>query len=231
MIPLIVIRPQPGCSATVAAAANLGLDAKAFPLFAVSPQPWTAPPPDAADALLIGSANALRHGGSQLAALRHLAVYAVGEATATAALEAGFAVAATGSGGLQRVLDRIPAGTRVLRLAGADHVPLTPPPGVRLAARIIYTSVPQPMPDDLANQLAQGAVVLLHSGEAAAHFAAECARLGVPQDAVHLAALAPRVAEAADTGWASLSVAPTPQDAALLALAAQLCQSGIETRG
>lgn len=78
MIPLIVIRPQPGCDASVAAARARGLDAHGFPLFAVRALDWQPPAPDSFDALLIGSANALRHGGAALAAWRGKPAYAVG---------------------------------------------------------------------------------------------------------------------------------------------------------
>ena len=43
MIPLAIIRPQPGNAATVAAARARGLDAQGFPLFAVTPLAWQAP--------------------------------------------------------------------------------------------------------------------------------------------------------------------------------------------
>jgi len=42
-----------------------GLDAHGFALFEVRPLPWELPDPDAIDALLFGSANALRHGGAE----------------------------------------------------------------------------------------------------------------------------------------------------------------------
>jgi len=89
MLPLIVIRPEPGCTATVSAARAAGLDPHGFPLFAVVARSWQAPPPDQFDALLLGSANALRAAGPGLAALRHLPAYCVGETTAAAAREAG----------------------------------------------------------------------------------------------------------------------------------------------
>jgi uroporphyrinogen-III synthase len=66
--------------------------------------------------------------------------------------------------------------------------------------------------------------VLLHSAATASHFAAECERLGLPRETVALAALGPRIAEAAATGWRAVHTAPRPDEAALLALASQLCQ-------
>ena len=84
LIPAIVIRPEPGCAATVAAARDWGLEAHGFPLFAVQPRDWSPPAASDVDALLIGSANALRLGGPALEGLRGLPAFAVGAATAEA---------------------------------------------------------------------------------------------------------------------------------------------------
>jgi uroporphyrinogen-III synthase len=225
MIPLIVIRPQPGCDASVAAARARGLDAHGFPLFAVRALDWQPPAPDSFDALLIGSANALRHGGAALAAWRGKPAYAVGRTTADAARAAGLDVIATGHGGLQAMLAGLrPEHTRLLRLAGRERVDLTPPAGTTLAERVLYASEPLPLPPPLAALLAGGAVVALHSGEAARHFAALCTHRGLDRARIALAAIGPRVAAAAGTGWAALAAAPRPDDDALLALAHQMCQ-------
>lgn len=225
MIPLIVIRPQPGCDVTVAAARALGLDAHGFPLFAVRPLDWAPPAPDCFDALLIGSANALRHGGPALAAWRGKPAYAVGRTTADAARAAGLEVIATGHGGLQAMLVALgPGHRRLLRLAGRERVELTAPAGVTIEERVLYASEPQPLPPALSALLAEGAVVLLHSGEAARHFAALCAAHGLERARIALAAIGPRVAAAAGQGWAALRAAARPDDDALLALANEMCQ-------
>ena len=128
MVPLVVIRPEPGCSATVDMARSLGLETVGQPLFVIEPRSWQAPVAAQFDALLIGSANVLRHGGRGLAGLKALPVHAVGESTAQAARALGFSVASTGSGGLQAVLDSLPAGhRRLLRLTGDERVPLVVP--------------------------------------------------------------------------------------------------------
>lgn len=225
MTPVIVIRPEPGCSATVATAHSIGLDAEGFPLFTLMPLAWEPVDPATIDALLIGSASALRHGGQAIEHYRHLPVHVVGEATAAAARGAGFTVASTSVGGLQSVLDTIPLGTRLLRLAGAQRVDLTPPAGITITLRIVYDSQPQPMPDALCEVLGTPVVVVLHSGEAARHFAAECHRLGVERADIHLAAMAPRIAALAGSGWASSGVARSADETALLAIAEHLCQT------
>ena len=171
--PIIVIRPEPGCSATVAAGRAAGLDTRGFPLFAIRPRAWQVPPRDTFDALLLGSANAVRHARDALAGWSGVPAYAVGEVTARAARSAGLSVAATGAGGLQALLDTLSGPLRLLRLAGEDHVPMRSPPGITIDTRIAYTTEPQPMPAELAETLRAGAVVVLHSAGAARHFAAE----------------------------------------------------------
>lgn len=223
MMGAVVIRPEPGCAASVRALGAMGVAAAGYPLFEVEPVAWDAPAPDGFDLVLAGSANVFRHGGAGLAQYRALPVHAVGEATAEAARTAGFGVAVTGSGGLQGVLDGIPAGARVLRLAGAERVALEAPAGVTMAERVVYASVARTMTDELAAQLA-GALVLLHSAEAARHFAAECDRLGVLRNGVALATIGPRVTTAAGSGWRTVATAPEPSEAALLAKARELCQ-------
>lgn len=224
-LPVVVLRPEPGASATVAAARAMGLDARAFPLFAVRPLAWEPVARDEVDALLLGSANALRHAGAALARYRGLPVYAVGASTAAAACAAGFEVAATGEGGLQALLGGLrPGHRRLLRLAGRERVTLEVPPGIEVTVREVYASEPLPLPDELAARLSAPALVLLHSGEAAAHFARCCDSAGIERSRVLLAAIGPRVAARAGEGWAMLRSASAPGDAALLALAARMCQ-------
>lgn len=223
-LPLVTIRPEPGATQTVEAGRREGLEIAAFPLSEVHPLAWQAPEAGSCDALLLGSANALRHGGAELDRLPRLPAYCVGHATAEAARGAGFPVAATGSGGLQPLLDKL-AGERLrlLRLAGAEHVPLAAPEGVTITGRIVYETRLRSLPDELASLLAGGALVLLHSAAAARHFAGECERLGIDRGRVVLAALGPRIAAAAGSGWRGLEVAQNPSDEALLSLARHMC--------
>ena len=69
---LFIVRPEPGASATARAAADLGLDSVAMPLFAVEPLDWDVPEPARYDALLLTSANAVRHGGESLERVKAL---------------------------------------------------------------------------------------------------------------------------------------------------------------
>lgn len=225
MLPLIVIRPEPGNGLTVAAARDMGLEAIGVPLFQVQPRDWAVPAAADFDALLAGSANVFRLGGSGLAALRALPVHAVGQTTAQAATAAGFTVTAVGTGGLQTVLAQIAPGTRVLRLAGEERVALDPPAGVSMIERTVYASEPGPMPDDLAVRLRGPAVIALHSAEAARHFAAECDRHGIDRGNLALVTIGPRVSESAGAGWRAIAAAEQPAELPLLAKARDLCHT------
>lgn len=220
---LLALRPEPGLAATLERAGAMGLAITGHALSEIRAVAWDCPDPAGIDGLLIGSANAILHGGPHLAQLREKPVYAVGEATAAAARAAGFAIAMTGSGGLQGVLDAIAAPCHLLRIAGEEHVPLTPPTGVTFAEVIAYRSVALPL-DPAAALLGSGkALVLLHSAATARHFAAECDRLGLARAAIALAALGPRIAAAAGEGWGAVHTAATPDEGALLQLAFDLC--------
>jgi uroporphyrinogen-III synthase len=219
----LTIRPEPGCAETVSSGKAAGLPIEGYPLFAISPIAWDAPPPDAIDGLLLCSANALRQGGPALEAFRAKPVHAVGDATAREAEALGFTVASTGQGMLQALVDRLPPPLRLLRITGAEHVQLTPPAGIEIETRVAYESVPFALPDALAARLGEGALVLLHSASAARHFAHECDRCGVARNAVRLAALGPRIAAAAGAGWREVRSASEPREAALLALAREMC--------
>lgn len=222
--PLIVIRPEPGCSATLSAARGLGLEVHGFPLFAVEPVVWDVPEAAGFDGLLAGSANVFRHGGEGLARLTALPVHAVGAATAEAARAAGFRVAQVGEGGLQVLAGRLAPGN-YLRLAGEDHVPLDPAAGARIESRIVYAARALPMPSALIALLSVPCVVALHSGEAARHFAAECKSHGVQRQHVTIAALAPRIAAMAGSGWGDVGISAQRTDTAMLELAERMCQT------
>ncbi|MBX9898985.1 MAG: uroporphyrinogen-III synthase [Qipengyuania sp.] len=223
--PLALLRPEPGWSASAAAAREAGLEAIGHPLFAGEPIGWQPPAGDF-DGLLVGSAAVFRHGGPQLAGLRTLPVQAVGESTARAARAAGFDVERIGVGGLQTLLDASAGQTRrFLRLAGEERVALTPRPGQSVSECAVYRMVARPIEPLFAAALSERRpLVLLHSAAAARQFAREVDRLAIGRGALPLLALGPRVATAAGPSWEALHLAESPSDAALLAKAAALCK-------
>lgn len=224
---ILVVRPEPGLSATLDTAKAMGLNAVGYPLFEIRARKWECPDPDTVDALLVGSANVFRHGGDGLAKLTGKPVHAVGKTTADAAHAAGFELASIGTGGLQNVLDEVPAGTRLLRLAGAEHVALNPPHGVGIETAITYEAVPQELPEPLRALQELGLTVLLHSAAAARQFDAETRRLALHRGRINLVVIGPRVVDAlggaGGQGWANIHVCDAPNDRAMLELAQGVC--------
>ena len=219
---VLILRPEPGASETAERAKAMGLDPVVAPLFTVRALPWT--PPEAAEALLMTSANAARHGGARLKPLLCRPCYAVGEATGAAARAAGFADVRTGPGdGAAAVAMMAADGVRsALHLCGRDHIPLTHP-GIAIDRRIVYEAVAAgALPEAARAALAAGAVAVLHSPRAASLFA----RLVAERARVRIAAISPAAAAAAGEGWEVLAPAEAPRDQPLLELAAKLCNSG-----
>ena len=217
MTRVLVLRPEPGASATVERARERGLDAAAMPLFRVEPVEWRAPEAASFDGLLLTSANAVRHGGEQLQSLRGLKVYAVGEATAEAARDAGFDIAATGDAGVDRLLGSIQDEFRLLHLCGADR---REPQDARQAITplIVYRSEPIETPD---LSVASRSLALVHSPRAGARLA----ELVDDRASIAIAAISGAAADAVGAGWTSIDIADRPTDDALLALAARLCNN------
>ena len=216
---LVVLRPEPGATKTVSEARQRGLDAVAIPLFEVEPIAWEVPDTNQFDALLLTSANALLHGGPGLNALRSLAVYAVGAATAEVAREAGFDVAMTGGRGIDELLSRIGLGVKLLHLCG-EHRRAPADPVQAITPITVYRSRERPSPD---LSQAEGAIVLVHSPSAAAVFRKKFDAASFDCTSVAIAAISAAAAEAAGGGWESVDVVERPSDDALLALAERLC--------
>ena len=214
----VVFRPEPGNARTAALLAAAGIDVLRQPLFAVSPVAWTPPDPVSFDALLLTSANAVRHAGGGLATLAGLPVLAVGEATAAAARAAGLTVALAGDRDARAIGDlaRREGFGRLLHLAGRDHIAL---PGVVPIA--VYASDALSVAPGAAQGWA-GRVALLHSARAARCFVALIERDTAARGSIAVAALSPAVRDAAGQGWAAVALASRPTDAALVACAAAL---------
>lgn len=224
---LLILRPEPGASETVARARSMGLEALATPLFSIRPLKWEPPGAETVDGVMLTSANAVRHAGVAVAAFTPLPCYAVGEATAEAARAAGFTRIQTGpSDGAALLGIMAQSGvTRVLHLCGRDHIPLENP-SVSILRRFVYAAEPvRPLPADAAAALRGGALVALHSPRAAAHFAALVDAAGLDRGSIALAAISQAAADAAGEGWRDIAVANAPRDAALLELAEKLCKT------
>jgi uroporphyrinogen-III synthase len=223
-LPLVVTRPEPGNSATIARAVALGLDARTMPLFAAHPIDWALPAPANYDALLLTSAQAVRLAGAQLAELAALPVHAVGEATADAARAAGLTVVQTGTADGQALLDAMASEkiARILWLCGRERSEFDPR-GALLDPRACYGVEPAEPSGDWAEVIAAPAVLLAHSARAARRIGD---LVGASRAHLALVAISPAVAAAAGAGWGERVTAPAPTDAAMLALAHALCHKG-----
>ena len=210
---LLLLRPEPGLSASLERANALGLEVISCPLFRVEPQDWDTPDPANYDALLITSANAVRRAGPKLAQLAELPVHAVGKSTAIAARDAGLNVETVGSGNVEDLLAKLPSSQRLLQLAGEDHRDVN---DARIDRRIVYRAgtVAEPQLPPL-NEL----VIAVHSPRAGARLD----ELAGERVSASIVAISEAAAAACGEGWEEVSVSTEPNDNSLLALAARLC--------
>ncbi len=223
---VLVLRPEPGATATSKRARRYGLNPVAIPLFEIVPLAWDAPDPGGFDALLLTSANAVRCGGDGLQSLRGLPVHAVGEATAAAARDSGFDIASHGDSNVDRLLSSIEGDIKLLHLCG-EHRTAIAEPRQTITAIPVYRA--QERDISLARDEVQGAIALIHSQRAASRFATLVDEANADRASIAVAAISPDVAAAAGDGWAAIEAAGTPTDEALLALAAQLCKKPVQT--
>lgn len=121
---VLVTRPQPAAGGTARRLAELGFDPIVLPLTEISALSFD-PLPDVAatDAVVVTSANALRHADpTLLAPFLDMPCFAVGEETASAAARAGFSSVVAGPGdavGLARIVtDSLSSGVQLLYLCG-----------------------------------------------------------------------------------------------------------------
>lgn len=214
---LLVLRPQPGADETAARARALGLDPVVAPLFSVRPLDWTPPDPAGFDAVMLTSASAARQASDGLAGFKSLPCYAVGEATAAAAAESGFTDVRIGpdDGSSLLLMMAEDEARTVFHPCGEDHLALDLP-GVAITRIPVYAAEAA----DSLPAAPEGMLALLHSPRAAALFA----RLAGDKSRIRIAAISARTARAAGEGWQEVAIAPRPRDAALLELAAELCQ-------
>ncbi|MEO8722876.1 MAG: uroporphyrinogen-III synthase [Sphingobium sp.] len=223
MTRLVLLRPQPGADHSAARAKDAGFDVISCPLFTVHPLAWLAPDPALFDAIMLTSANALRHGGSQLGQYIKLPAFAVGAATAQTAQLAGFVnVHAGGENAQQLIADMIGAGHRqVLHIAGRDVRPVDAG-SLHLTRVSVYESGEASSAQELNAHLQRGDVLLVHSARAAQRLAS----LVLPEarSALNLVAISDIALAAAGPGWNRARAAFTPDDGAMLAIAEQICQ-------
>ncbi len=225
---LLIIRPQPGADATAHRMRAADHDPIVMPLFAIEHLPLPQISAAGFDAILLTSGNAARAAVDFLTSDHHLPVYAVGTATAAALHRVSVPVAQTGAEGLEALVRGAAANghKRLLWLAGEDHSIIPSVDGVHIDILIVYRSAAVPPPAEFAANVTMSDVVILHSSRAALHFARLCDAAGFPRDDIGLATFSEAIACSAGSGWASIIVAATPNDAALLDALQSQCTMG-----
>jgi len=237
---VLVTRPEPDASATVARLAALGHPALAAPLLRVIRTPLRLPAPGAVQALVVGSLNAVRR---LPARFRGVPLLAVGDATAAAARAAGFARVASARGDARDLAalaarECEPSGKPLLLAAGKGAGgPLATDlraRGFRVIRRVVYATRPLPrLPAAAREALACGRVsaVTFFSGGPARVFGrvARAARVAHTLRGVTALAISPAVAaRVAPLGFARVLTAARPDQESLLAL---LGRPGTTRRG
>lgn len=217
-LPLLILRPEPGATATAARATAMGITPIITPIFDTRAIAWDAPSADQFDAMIITSANAARHGGAGMTAYHDLPLLAVGDASAVAAKAVGFTNITAGAGDAAALV-ALAAGAgyrRLLHLCGHVHRTLDHPE-CQITAVPVYAVDPVEEPQFPHGRIA----ALAHSPRAAGLFA----NLIQDRSVVDLVAISAAAGTAAGPGWHSLSCASAPTDAAMLAIAARICKT------
>lgn len=151
MVRLLVTRPEPDASETAARLRALDIDALVDPLLFARTLTTTLPPADGFAALAITSANALRalHDRGEIPRLQTLPVYAVGDRSAAAARELGFAQVVSAEGNLEdlvALLARAGVDGPVLyptaRQQAGDLAKALAPHGVMVITAAVYEMTP-----------------------------------------------------------------------------------------
>lgn len=222
---VLILRPQPGANETAERARARGLEPVIAPLFTIEALEWSPPSPDRFGAILLTSANAVRHGGPGLGPFLNLPCYAVGDSTAAAAGDAGFSDVRTGpSDGAAVAGMMADDGIKTAFHPGAAETMPIAQPGVVIEHVPVYSSVAADRLSDVADSaLRSGAVAMLHSPRAAAAFSEH---VGDRRERIPIAAISDAAAAAAGTGWAGVGVAMEPRDEALLDAAEELSRVG-----
>lgn len=230
---VLVTRPEPDAARTAARLAELGHQVLLSPLLTIEPVAIDRVPAGPFDALAATSANAPRVAGAlvELDALRGTTLYAVGERTAEAARQAGFATVVVADGdveALARLLQRsLASGSRVLHLAGEDRAhelgALPAAAGIHVEVLTIYRArAASGLSAQAAAALSSGDLdaVLHYSPRSAATFASLVERQGLVNAAQrprHYCLSDAVAAPLAAIGVAA-SVAQKPNEAELFAM-------------
>lgn len=230
---LLLTRPEPDAQRTAAALRRRGHTVVVAPLMRIEPLADAEIGPGPWAAILITSANAAHAIAAHQCkkALENVPVLAVGERSAQAMRDTGFADVTSADGGVgdlaRLVNERMTPGALLLYLAGAERAgDLAAKLGTRsLAVRtaVVYRAVAVVhLPAAAADALAQDVEGVLHYSRRTAEAYVNAARcIGMLESALKAAqfCLSAQIAEPlAQAGAATIHVAPRPTEAALIDL-------------
>ena len=237
---ILVTRPEPDNTTTVAALRRMGHDVLSAPMLRFEPVALQDDPDTHYGAVIVTSANALRAiaGQAGLPVLLDLPLFAVGDKTADAARDAGFAKVFSADGDAAALRDliaskkgtakRLKSGDPLLYLAGADLArDLAGELGARgftVVTQTTYRMAPiESLPRDIVDAFSAGKIsAVLHYSRRSARAFIEAARAGgVEISALSLPQCCLSDAVAAivrDAGATRVTVARTPDETALFAL-------------
>ena len=229
---IAVTRPLPDGARTASAVRAAGHDVVLSPLLRI--EPVAADLAGAWSAVIVTSQNAARAVAvhRHRAALIGLPVFAVGEQTANAAREAGFAKVTAGGRDAGELIALLTARARefvrpLLYIAGeeraADIAGAMARVDVAMTTAVVYRAARLPFSADLVTALQGGAldVVLHFSKRSAESFLAGAKAAAVVEKSLvvrHLCLSAQVAAPLVAAGAKATAVAPRPEEAALLAL-------------
>ncbi|MCE9647996.1 MAG: uroporphyrinogen-III synthase [Parvibaculum sp.] len=230
---LLVTRPDEDAGPLLAALAARGHEPVAAPLLTIRFLAEPAIPPAPYQALLVTSANGVRALGARKGELGRLKVFAVGEASAEAASEAGFAEVVSAEGDVASLVRLVaarlsPADGPLLHVAGSvvagDLKGDLERRGFAVMRAVLYEAVAaMRLPEVARAGLAGGGIegVLFHSPRTARTFASLAREegLGGALSPVTAYCLSQAVAEAlAGLPFAAVRVAGAPNQSSLLSL-------------
>jgi len=218
---VVVTRPQTDSERTAVALEALGHEVLVAPLMRIEPVAvdlagtWSA--------IVITSANALQAVPATADGVKTLPVFAVGDRSAEAARQAGFAEVSSANGDIKDLVRLVAAravGAKapLLYLAGEDRsgdlVPQLAAHGIDAEMKVVYRIAAEVFPPVLA------ADAVLHFSRRSAELFVEGARssgvAGPAEDVRHLC-LSSQVAEPL-AGASRIAIAARPDEAALIAL-------------